>query len=306
MSYSAVDSAALKCGCEVLREEEMRGHTTFKIGGPADRFIIIKDYAALEKMLSVLSSEEIPYIIIGNGSNMLVSDLGIRGAVLMLAGELSKIELLEDGETIVCGAGARLSALCTFARDNGLTGLEFAYGIPGTVGGAVYMNAGAYGGEMADVVKKVHHMTRQGEKGFYNSGDLDFSYRHSVYSDSGFVILDAVFKLNSGNKEDIKAKMEELIGRRRDKQPYDMPSAGSTFKRPEGEYAAALIEECGLKGKTVGGAQVSPKHSGFIVNTGDATFKDVTELIKSVKEIVFTQRKIALECEVEMIGEDVK
>lgn len=304
MDYSFIDAAASQCGCEILKDEPMKRHTTFRIGGPADRFFAVKTREQLQRLLPALKLSGVPYMILGKGSNLLVSDKGIRGAVLALTGEFQKLELLEDGEGIVCGAGVKLADLCKFARDNGLAGMEFAYGIPGSLGGAVFMNAGAYGGEMAQVVRKAQHMTEDGNMGFFGKDELDFSYRHSAYEGKDFVILNATLRLTQGDKEEIGRKMEELMEKRRQKQPYDMASAGSTFKRPKDAFAAALIEECGLKGKQEGGAVVSPKHAGFIVNQGDATSKDVCRLIETVKETVKTQKGIELECEVKLVGEE--
>lgn len=303
LDFTHLDAVAHDLGCRVIKNESMEKHTTFKVGGPCDRYIEIATSAQLAAVVEALKASSIPYMMLGNGSNLLVADKGIRGAVLMLSGEFSKIELMEDGESIICGGGVKLSTLCKFAETNSLTGIEFAYGIPGTVGGAVFMNAGAYGGEMKDVVRKVSHMDGSGGIGWFSGKDLDFSYRHSVYSGMDAIIMNAVFKLKKGDKAAITSKMEELMEKRRSKQPYDMPSAGSTFKRPEGAFAAALIEECGLKGRSVGGAVVSPKHAGFIVNNNKAKCKDVLDLIEVVKAEVFTHRGIALECEVRLVGE---
>lgn len=305
LDYGLIDTAADQCGCEILTDEPMKKHTTFRIGGPVDRFVTVKTREQLQVLLPVLKKNGVSYLILGKGSNLLVSDRGIRGAVLALSGEFQKLELLENGESIVCGAGVKLAELCKFARDNGLTGLEFAYGIPGTLGGAVFMNAGAYGGEMSQVVRKAQHMTTSGDIGFFSKEELDFSYRHSVYEGKGFVILNATVKLSQGDPEEIGRRMEELMEKRRQKQPYEMASAGSTFKRPKDGFAAALIEECGLKGKHVGAAAVSPKHAGFIVNQGMASCEDVCRLIETVKETVLTQKGIELECEVRLVGEGV-
>jgi len=305
LDYGLIDTAAAQCGCEVLTDEPMKKHTTFRIGGPADRFATVKTREQLQKLLPALKQGGVPYLILGKGSNLLVSDWGIRGAVLALSGEFQKLELLEDGESIVCGAGVKLADLCKFARDNGLAGMEFAYGIPGTLGGAVFMNAGAYGGEMSFVVRKAQHMTEDGIVGFFSKDELDFSYRHSAYEGKGLVILNAVVKLSHGNPEEIGRKMEELMEKRRQKQPYEMASAGSTFKRPKEAFAAALIEECGLKGKNIGAAAVSHKHAGFIVNQGTASCEDVRRLIETVKKTVLSQKGIELECEVRLVGEGV-
>ena len=241
-------------------------------------------------------------MVLGKGSNLLVSDKGIRGVVLLLAGEFKKVELLGNGR-LRAGAGASLASVCAFARDQGLSGLEFAWGIPGSVGGAVTMDAGAYGGEMRDVVERVCHLTEEGTLSSAAGEELGFSYRKSRYTGGREVIAWADYKLQPGDPTQIGAQMEELMARRKAKQPYDMPSAGSVFKRPEGAYAAALIEECGLKGRRVGGAQVSEKHAGFIVNTGGATCGDVLALIGQIQQEVREKKGISLETEVRVLGE---
>lgn len=280
----------------------MSRHTTFQIGGPADRFVTVESRSQLKGLLQVLHEESLPYMILGKGSNLLVSDKGIRGAVLLLSGEFRQVELLSNG-LVRAGSGASLAAVCAFAREQGLTGLEFAWGIPGSVGGAAYMDAGAYGGEMRDVVERVLHVTPEGEESSASGEALEFAYRHSRYTGTRDVITGVEFRLEPGDQAQIAAKMEELMGRRKEKQPYDMPSAGSVFKRPQGAFAAALIEECGLKGRSVGGAQVSPKHAGFIVNTGGATCQDVLDLVGQVQEEVYEKKGIRLEMEVRVTGE---
>lgn len=303
MDYSQLDSAAALCGCKIAENEAMCGHTSFKIGGPADRFAVIETAAQLKTMQQAAKTAHIPVFILGNGSNLLVSDRGIRGLVLTLGGDFKKIELLEDNETILCGGAVLLSSLCKFARENSLTGLEFAWGIPGSVGGAVYMNAGAYGGEMKDVVREAAHITPEGETGKFSREELGFAYRRSSYTDTGNVITMVRLKLEKGDRNQISEKMNELIGKRKEKQPYDLPSAGSTFKRPAGAFAAALIEECGLKGFACGDARVSEKHAGFVINSGGANCRDVLTVIEAVKEKVYKDKQIQLECEVKMIGE---
>ncbi|MCH5352549.1 MAG: UDP-N-acetylmuramate dehydrogenase [Acutalibacter sp.] len=281
----------------------MSKHTTFRIGGPADRFLTVESKEQLAGFLSVLESAKIPWQVLGNGSNLLVSDKGIRGAVLTLGGNFAEIELLPDGKTVRAGAAVMLSSLCAFARDKGLSGLEFAWGIPGSVGGAAYMNAGAYGGEMKDVIQSVTHLTPEGEIVTLPAAELELSYRHSRYTGRQDIILWVEYGLRPGEVSEIAGKMNEQMERRKAKQPYDMPSAGSIFKRPVNGFAAAIIEECGLKGKQIGGAQVSPKHAGFIVNTGEATCEDVLELIKEIRKTVKEQTGTELECEVCVIGE---
>ncbi len=287
---------------DALRKEPMTKHTSFKIGGNADFFVKIKTLSKLRKFLQGLKELGIPYFIIGNGSNLLVSDKGIRGVVIKLAGDFQKIKLIDE-TTIECGAGVHLIKLCRFAQQNALSGLEFAYGIPATVGGAIYMNAGAYDGEMKDVLLSTENLTQTGEQVTLTASELDFSYRHSRYSSTDDIILSARFKLKKGEAEQIKEKMDGFLSRRKEKQPLNYPNVGSVFKRPPGNYAGTLIQTCGLKGEKIGGAKVSTKHSGFIVNTGGATCKDVLNLISHIQATVLEQADVALECEVEMVGD---
>lgn len=291
---------AQSLGCEARFDEPMSRHTTFRIGGPADLFLTVNNVPALQKICSQAKLDGIRLFLLGNGSNLLVSDAGIRGAVLTLGGELKEISLC--GETsIICGAGASLSSLCIFARAHSLTGLEFAWGIPGSVGGAIFMDAGAYGGSMADVTLACSHITKSGETGTQQQAGLSFGYRHSCYMESGYFITSARLGLQHGRQEAIAARMDNLAGRRSAKQPLELPSAGSVFKRPEGHFAGALIEQCGLKGRRVGGAAVSEKHAGFIVNLGGATCADVQNLIEIIQENVFRETGIRLECEIKAI-----
>lgn len=290
-------------GCEVKADEPMKNHTSFKIGGTADLFVTVSGREQLVSVIDFIKRHSIPLFVLGNGSNLLVSDKGIRGIVLRLSGEFCDIGLRSDG-TIHCGAGAQLSKLCAFALDNSLTGLEFAWGIPGSCGGAAFMDAGAYGGEMRDVVVSCEHIDlSSGEYGVFDGDALDFAYRHSVYSDGGYVITALNLRLQKGDSREIKAKMDELMGRRKDKQPLEYPSAGSVFKRPVGYFAGGLIEQCGLKGAQVGGAQVSTKHAGFIVNVGGATCDDVLGLIEKIQCTVREETGVELECEVRKTGE---
>ena len=290
-------------GCEVRADEPMKNHTTFKIGGCADLFITVNNKEQLDMVVDLCNEKGIPVFVLGNGSNLLVSDKGIRGVVLRLSGQFCAIGFNDDG-TIHCGAGAQLSKLCAFALEHSLTGLEFAWGIPGSCGGAAFMDAGAYGGEMKDVVFCCEHIDlRTGECGSFSGEKLDFAYRHSVYSGGGYVITALQVRLEKGNKEEIRAKMDDLMGRRKDKQPLEYPSAGSIFKRPVGYFAGGLIEQCGLKGAQVGGAQVSPKHAGFIVNVGGATCEDVLGLIADIQKTVREESGVELECEVRKTGE---
>lgn len=283
-------------GCEARQNEPMSKHTSFKIGGNADAYIKVNNLSKLSTILKECQDSNVDYMLLGNGSNLLVSDEGIRGAVLRLDGDFRKITLVDD-TTIFCGAGATLAYLCKFALNCGLSGLEFAWGIPGTVGGAVFMNAGAYDGEMKDVVHSVSHISPSGEIGRTEKDNLKFGYRTSVYRSNNMIITGVTLKLKKGNPDEIRAKMDDYMSRRSTKQPLEYPSAGSVFKRPEGNYAGALIEQCGLKGKTCGGAQVSEKHAGFIINKSNATAKDVRDLIGEIQNTVADKTGYNLECE---------
>lgn len=283
-------------GCEARKYEPMSKHTSFKIGGNADVYIKVNNLSKLSTILKECQASDVDYMILGNGSNLLVSDEGIRGAVIRLDGDFRKITLLDD-TTIFCGAGATLAYLCKFALNCGLSGLEFAWGIPGTVGGAVFMNAGAYDGEMKDVVHSVSHISPSGEIGRTEKENLNFGYRTSVYRSNNMIITGVTLKLKKGNPDEIRAKMDDYMSRRSTKQPLEYPSAGSVFKRPEGSFAGALIEQCGLKGKTCGGAQVSEKHAGFIINKSNATSKDVRDLIGVIQKTVSEKTGYSLECE---------
>ncbi len=288
-------------GCACSCQEPMSRHTTFRIGGPADLFVFVKNRNVLQKLVRQANLLEVPYLVMGNGSNMLVSDRGIRGMVLALTGDFCRIRLCKD-HIVSCGAGAPLSSLCSFALKNSLTGAEFLWGIPGTAGGAAFMNAGAYGGEMKNILVSCSHLTRAGEFGKLEGEDLRLSYRHSAYTDNRAAILFLKVRLAPGNPKEIRARMDDLIGRRKSKQPLEFPSAGSVFKRPEGRFAGTLIEQCGLKGRSVGGAVVSSKHAGFIVNSGGATCEDVLKLISVIQDTVFQKTGVLLECEVKTIG----
>lgn len=283
-------------GCEARKYEPMSKHTSFKIGGNADVYIKVNNLSKLSTILKECQASDVDYMILGNGSNLLVSDDGIRGVVIRLDGDFRKITLLDD-TTIFCGAGATLAYLCKFALNCGLSGLEFAWGIPGTVGGAVFMNAGAYDGEMKDVVHSVSHISPSGEIGRTEKENLNFGYRTSVYRSNNMIITGVTLKLKKGNPDEIRAKMDDYMSRRSTKQPLEYPSAGSVFKRPEGNFAGALIEQCGLKGKTCGGAQVSEKHAGFIINKSNATAKDVRDLIGEIQKTVSDKTGYNLECE---------
>ena len=280
-------------------DEPMKNHTTFKIGGNADIFIMPTDFDLLKSVLKKIDELALDCIVVGAGSNLLVSDGGIEGAVISTAG-LAEISL--NGNEIVAFGGAKLNDIAKFACKNGLAGFEFAYGIPGTLGGAVFMNAGAYGGEMKDVLVAAEHIDESGNFGEFCLEKLELGYRKSVYSSKNFTIISAKIKLVPGNFAEIKEKMDEIFAKRVNKQPYDKKSAGSVFKRPEGHFAGTLIEQAGLKGFTVGGAQVSEKHAGFIVNIGGATCKDVEDLILHIQKTVKEKFCVELECEVKKIG----
>lgn len=295
-------ATAQRLGCAYSFHEPMSRHTTFRIGGPADLFVSVGSRAALQAVVREANRLCVPYLVMGNGSNMLVSDAGIRGVVIALIGEFNEITLPQPG-FVCCGAGAPLSALCSFALNHSLSGAEFLWGIPGTAGGAAFMNAGAYGGEVKDVLVSCEHMTREGEFGSLSGEELRLSYRRSAYGENGCAILFLHLRLCPGDPAQIRAKMDDLIGRRRSKQPLEMPSAGSVFKRPPQHFAGTLIEQCGLKGHCVGGAAVSSKHAGFIVNQGNATCEDVLRLISEIQSTVLQKTGVSLECEVRKIGQ---
>lgn len=299
LKLAEIAAAARGLGADVLEKEPMSGHTTFRIGGPADLFISPADETSLARLFMLCVSSGVPVFPLGNGSNLLVSDEGIRGVVLEMRRALHFIRREEND--VVCGAGAKLSDVCLFAEENALSGLEFAYGIPGSAGGAVFMNAGAYGGEMKDVVRCAAHLSPDGPDSLCGEA-LDFGYRHSAYSAGGYIVTAVTFALTPGGHDAIHQKMQELLSRRVLKQPLDMPSAGSVFKRPPGNYAGTLIQSCGLKSRRVGGAMVSEKHAGFIVNAGGATCEDVRRLIELIQQTVLEQTGVTLECEVKIVG----
>ncbi len=300
INLSAFAESLKSDNCEILINSPMSRQTSFKVGGNAD---IIAFPSTEEELISILKKAEenaIPCITIGNGSNLLIKDCGIRGIVIKTTS--MNPEIVVDGDVIRCSAGTSLSKLCITALENSLTGLEFAYGIPGTVGGAIYMNAGAYGGEIKDVLTSVCHITPEMDIRNVNADNLNLGYRKSFYSENpGYIICSAKFRLQKGSKDEIKSKMDDLIGRRKDKQPLEFPSAGSTFKRPEGYFAGALIEQCGLKGYRIGGAEVSEKHAGFIINRYSGTASDVLELIEYVKNTVKENTGVTLEPEVKIL-----
>ncbi|MDO5001972.1 MAG: UDP-N-acetylmuramate dehydrogenase [Eubacteriales bacterium] len=292
-------------GLTLLENEPMNVHSSFRIGGPVRALAVPEDVMSLSRVCAVLKENHLAPMILGNGTNILFPDEGLKDLFIISTEKLTKMFLL-DGETIYAEAGVPLAKLAGFAHQNGLSGLEFASGIPGTLGGGVIMNAGAYGGEMKDAVESVVCYYVQDQRLYeLDREQCRFEYRNSLFKKmGGCIVLSAVLKLKKGDSAEIAAKMRELNERRRDKQPLDLPSAGSAFKRPEGGYAAALIDECGLRGYTVGGAQISEKHAGFAVNIGGATSHDVYDLLKHVRDTVYLEKKVALEPEIIILPPD--
>lgn len=286
---------------QIKSEEPMKNHVTFRVGGPADFFVTPKNYEELSWVLKCCAKYEMPCYIMGNGSNLLVSDQGYRGVVIQLFRQLNDIQC--EGNVIRAQAGALLSAVANRALEEKLTGFEFAAGIPGTLGGACVMNAGAYGGEMKDVLKSVTVLTREGERITLQKNELELGYRTSIIAKKDYIVLEAEIELKAGDAEEIKAVMDDLKERRTTKQPLEYPSAGSTFKRPEGYFAGKLIQESGLQGFQVGGAQVSEKHCGFVINKDQATAADIAELIHQVQDRVEEKFGVRLETEVKRLGE---
>lgn len=286
---------------QVLIDEPLKDYTSFKIGGPCDYFMKPENINEISGILKLCHEASIPVFILGNGSNLLVTDKGYRGAVIHLYTNFNRVEVIEN--TIRAEVGISLAALAGMAARNHLTGLEFASGIPGTLGGAVYMNAGAYGGEMKQVVTEVVAVSREGEVKTFSADELEFGYRHSKLQDTNYIALDVTMVLEDGEKSAIKDMMKDLNSRRKEKQPLEYPSAGSTFKRPEGYYAGKLIMDSGLSGYRIGDAMVSDKHCGFVINAGDATFNDVYQLIQYIQKEVLQKYGVELEREVKIIGE---
>ena len=286
---------------QVLCDEPMSKHTTFRVGGPADYFVMPRSIEEVQKIVAFCKASKMPYYIIGNGSNLLVSDAGYRGVVIQIYKSMSAIEV--EGTTIRARAGALLSKIGNVALEAGLSGFEFAAGIPGAVGGAVVMNAGAYGGEMKDILVSSTVLTQEGTILTLYNEELELGYRTSIIAKKEYVVLEAVYRLEPSEKESIRSKMDELKIQRVTKQPLEYPSAGSTFKRPEGYFAGKLIQDAGLRGFQVGGAQVSEKHCGFVINKENATAADIVELMKQVSEKVMQEFGVQLEPEVKMLGE---
>ncbi len=286
---------------QIKLEEPMKNHTTFRIGGPAKVFVTPRTSEEVRAIVTVCRKGKIPYYIVGNGSNLLVSDRGYEGVIIQIYREMNEIRV--EGDTVTAQAGALLSAIANRALEEGLAGFEFASGIPGTLGGACIMNAGAYGGEMKDVIREVTLLTPEGEVRAVPADQMEFGYRTSIAARTGAIVLGAGIQLQRGDKDEIRARMEELREKRVSKQPLEYPSAGSTFKRPEGYFAGKLIQDAGLRGFAVGGAQVSEKHCGFVVNKGGATAADVAELMRRVSDKVEEQFGVRLEPEVKRLGE---
>ena len=284
-------------GCLVSLDEPMSAHTSFRIGGPADVFVSATA-EQMKKAICFCRENDVPMLVIGNGSNLLVSDGGVEGVVLQPSEQGAAFE----EEFVIASAGMSLGKLCLQACEHGLSGLEFAYGIPGSVGGGVYMNAGAYGGELADVLVEVTALDENGNVLVLDKEELKLGYRRSVFMERPLTVLKATFRLKADSPAAIRARMDDFLSRRKDKQPLEYPSGGSFFKRPAGYFAGALIEQCGLKGFTVGGAQVSEKHAGFVINRGGATCADVMELCRQVQERVWHAFGVKLEREVQYIG----
>ena len=300
MDLSGFADRLERVGISVLREAPMSRHTSFKIGGPVDVMVLPKSCEEVKTVMGELSLAGEEPLIIGNGTNLLVTDSPLHRVVVKTYNGLGAISA--GGETeVVAGSGAMMSRVAVSAMERGLAGMEFAHGIPGTMGGAIAMNAGAYGGQMANIVDSVNFIDEEGNVQCRKKDELDFSYRHSVFSGNKYVILAATLRLERGDRGTIKKKMDELMHKRRESQPLEMASAGSTFKRPPKGYAAALIEQAGLKGYTAGDAQVSQKHSGFVVNLGGASFDDVRKVMDHVTDTVYARFGIMLEREVRVI-----
>ncbi len=287
----------------ILIDEPMNKHTSFKIGGPVDLMILPNSEEELIDAIDICKKNNLSYMIMGNGSNLLIKDGGIRGVIIKLNENFNEVEVRND--RIYAKAGALLNAISRNALENSLSGFEFATGIPGTLGGALTMNAGAYGGEMKDIVESVRVLDSDGKLKEYSNSEMNFRYRGSRVGDENLVVISAVLKLIPAKKEDIKATIDDLTHRRTSKQPLEYPSGGSTFKRPEGYFAGKLIEDSGLRGLRYGGAQVSKKHCGFIINTGGASCMDVITLIGIIKKTVKDNYDVELEREIKLIGEDL-
>lgn len=294
-----IEALAVDAGCDILKNELLSLHTSVKTGGRCDLFILTDDSETAARLYYGCKAIGLYSLLLGNGSNALFTDDGFRGTVI--APKSGTCDISVDGEMITASAGTQLSAVCKAALENGLTGLEFAYGIPGTVGGAVYMNAGAYGGEIRQVIDRVDALDKSGKAINFTANELELGYRTSRFEHGNEVIVRAAFRLRRGDKTEIKAKMDELIKRRRDRQPLEHPSFGSAFKRPEGTFAGLVIEQSGLKGYRIGDAQISPKHANFIINLGGATSKDIIDLLEYARKTAREKTGYDLEPEVRII-----
>ena len=293
---TSILNKAKELGCIVSEDTKLCSLTTFKVGGDCGGVIKPQSADGCAEIVRYLAQSGAAFRIMGRGSNIIADDRGIKDIIVLIGDGMSGIS--EKDGLIVCGAGASLTSLCRYAIEHSLTGAEFAYGIPGSIGGAVYMNAGAYGGEIKDIIAYADAADiMTGEIRRFSPDELELSYRRSVFVNGGYVILSAGFRLEKGNREDIKARMDELMSRRKEKQPLEYPSAGSFFKRPEGSFAGLLIEQCGLKGYRSGGAQVSEKHSGFVINRENASFDDILSLMEHVKSVVEEKTGYVLEPE---------
>lgn len=299
--YSDIIKLCNNLSCSVISNEPLKKHTSFKIGGPADLFVYVNSIDNLKIILNYINTQNIPFFILGNGTNVLASDEGFRGIVINLTKIKDKLFIVNNN-IITCSSGVSLAKVCVFALKNSLSGLEFAWGIPGSCGGALFMNAGAYGSDMSDIILEGSHIKNDGTEEILEKDKLNLTYRKSYYTDKPFIITSIKIQLKNENPTIIRSKMYENILKRKTKQPLEFPNAGSMFKRPEGYYAGTLIEQCGLKGKKVGGAMVSPKHAGFIVNTGNATSNDVCNLVNLIKETVYKKTGVTLECEIKTLG----
>ena len=296
-TISLLFNSAIEMGCKAYIDEELCNHISFKVGGPCPLLIEPKNEKQLTGILKLIKETQTPYTILGNGTNVLVLDEGLDKVVVKIGDEMTSLSL-EGDDVICCSAGTKVVTLCKFALENSLSGLEFAYGIPGTCGGAVFMNAGAYGGEVKDVISEITYLTPDLELKTMPVEEAKLSYRHSIFKENSCIVVSAKFKMKKAPKEEIKTAMNDFLSRRKDKQPLEYPSAGSTFKRPEGYFAGALIEQCGFKGKSLGGAQISDKHAGFLINKDNATAKDILDLIKLTQETVKKETGVTLEPEV--------
>jgi len=300
LEYGSIADIAKKHGARISYNEIIAPYTSFNIGGVCDVIVVPNSAECICEIVSECREKGIRYYFLGKCTNILVSDDGLRGVVIIAGGDYNSVR--REGNDLICDAGASLTRICNTAKNESLTGMEFAYGIPGSAGGGLYMNAGAFGGEMKDVVLYCDYLDTDGSIKRMGKEEMQLSYRHSIFTGTDRIILSVCFELEPGVKDEIAAKMNDIMQRRRDKQPLEYPSAGSTFKRPDGAFAARLIQDSGLKGYVVGGAQVSEKHSGFVINRGGATCDDVCRIIDDIKEKVYADSGIQLECELIKMG----